>query len=846
MDAAAPSHEVEAVAFAVAGVCALLGTSAMLAPAAKRLALPYTVLVAVFGAAIGAFLTVAPQLGGMAAAAAALFAETELPSDALLYLFLPPLLFASGIHIDLRRLLDDIWSVVLLAVVAVLVCCIVVGAATVGFMNADGVSVIGGPEWRELLLLALLLGAVVAPTDTAAILSIFKDIGAPRRLATIVEGESLFNDAAAIALVVVLIAALGGDTSGGFVGAGFAFLKQLGGGLAFGWAAGAVAARAIVLARGFVVAETSLTLALAYVTFAVAQLLLDVSGIIAVVAAAITFAALVRTRISAGSWDALLTLWKQLDFWATTLIFVFAAMTAPEVLATLRWTDLAALGVIYVATLAARALMTFVAMPALARLGLSEPFSKSYRVALAWGGVRGALTVVLALFVTQSAAVAATGAGNARLILVLAFGYVLMTLAINATTLRVVMRALKLHLLSRREQVVRDRVMALSRERIETEIRDVARRFGLEREKPTHAVTSASTLSPEERLQVALLILTNRETELIMRALDRGLIGRDVADIALAQNGRMFDAARERGAVGYREAMRRNQAFTAWFRIALFLHRRFGMRRPLASAISSRFELMLSKQRAVEQLIDFAKENLPFVIGEKALDEIVSLLKERVLELKEIVAGMERQYPAYATMVREYLVERIALSLEEAEYRAQRQHGLISEEIFDDLEADRLSRVRALSRRPPLDLGLEISGMIARVPLFEGLDEDELAEIARLLKPELAVQRERVIRAGAVGREMYFIASGQVEIVSADGRTRLGDGEFFGEVALLTAQPRNADVIALTYCELLVLKREDLDRVVSRRPELRAQMTARAAARANGALTPPARPEGPA
>lgn len=89
---------------------------------------------------------------------------------------------------------------------------------------------------------------------------------------------------------------------------------------------------------------------------------------------------------------------EQPHFWAITLIFVFAAMEAPAVLADLRWSDLAALTVLYLTTLAARALVTFGVMPPPVALGLSEPFNRAYRAVLTWGGVRGALTVVLALF----------------------------------------------------------------------------------------------------------------------------------------------------------------------------------------------------------------------------------------------------------------------------------------------------------------------------------------------------------------------------------------------------------------------------------------------------------------
>lgn len=834
-DAGTAASHVEVIAYAAGGVAALLGTASLLMPAARRLSLPYTVLIAVFGAAVGALLAVMPDFGGGAARMAALLNETEMPSEALLYLFLPPLLFVAGLHIELSRLMDDIWPVLVLAIVAVIACCLAVGFSLAPFMAADGVSLIGGSEPEELLLLALLLGAVVAPTDTAAILSIFRDIGAPRRLSTIVEGESLFNDAASIALVVVLIAALGGDTSGGVGGAGLELVKQLGGGILLGIVMGRLTAFVTQAARGFVVAETTLTVMLAYLAFSVAQLVLGVSGIIAVVAAAVTFGTRARTRLTPGSWDALKALWGQLDFWATTLIFVFAAMTAPAVLGTLRWSDLAALGAVYGAALAARAAIVFGVFPVLTRLRLTDPVSRGYRTVLAWGGVRGALTVVLALFVTEDRSVLATGEENARLILVLAFGFVLLTLFVNATTLRMLMRVLRLDKLDPRERMVRDRVMALSRARVEEAVIAAARDLGLERPAREAEAQTHDGLSPDEHVQVALIGLTNREAELSMQGLERGVIDRGIAEIMLAQAGRLADAIRTRGRAGYIEVAKQNHLPTRGFHFAMWVHRRFGVSSLIAAEIAQRYELMLIKGRLVVQLKEFAARELPQVVGQNATGVVLGLLDDRAKAMAATVAAIEKQYPTYARSVRGLLVERLALSLEEAEYAVQRDQALISEEIYEDLEADRLRRVKAVRARPVLDLGLEITDMLGRVPLFAGLPESGLAAVAELLRPVLAVQNEAVIKTGTIGREMYFIVSGDVDVMTPRGPVRLGPGAFFGEVALLTSRPRNADVVAASYCELLMLKKRDLDALMAAQPQLKVEIEARAAARAAAA-----------
>ena len=71
---------------------------------------------------------------------------------------------------------------------------------------------------------------------------------------------------------------------------------------------------------------------------------------------------------------------------------------------------------------------------------------------------------------------------------------------------------------------------------------------------------------------------------------------------------------------------------------------------------------------------------------------------------------------------------------------------------------------------------------------------------------------------------MYFIASGAVEVRLPARRIRLGSGDFFGEMALLSGRPRQADVVALTYCQLLVLRKADFERFLAANPDARAMI----------------------
>ena len=185
---------------AVFSVTALLGLVSLLLPLAERFAIPYAVLLALVGIAIGAATNIplAYQPGGIVGDVVGWLRDFGLSAESLLYVFLPALLFEAAIGVDVRQLSDEVAPVLLLAAIGVVVCTFVVGFAL------WPVSPVG-------VLACIILGAIIATTDPVAVVAIFHDIGAPRRLSTLVQGESQFNDAAAIAIYSLAVAMLAGD-----------------------------------------------------------------------------------------------------------------------------------------------------------------------------------------------------------------------------------------------------------------------------------------------------------------------------------------------------------------------------------------------------------------------------------------------------------------------------------------------------------------------------------------------------------------------------------------------------------------------------------------------------------
>ncbi|MEQ9123361.1 MAG: cation:proton antiporter, partial [Alphaproteobacteria bacterium] len=251
----------------------LLAIAATAVPLAKRLGQPATVLLAALGLLHG----MATTILGFDAYEGALdsydlwfVAQLALDSQAMLYVFLPPLLFEMTLAVSIRRLMEDATVVMTMAILAVATATAAVGLS---IWLASPIS----------LVACLLLGAAVATTDPGAVISTFREIGAPRRLLVILEGESLLNDAAAIAIFGLLIAILQETATPSVAGVLADFLYSFGSGAVIGLLAAALAGRIYPWLAGSTAAEASLTVVLAYGAYIGAEQAFGGSGVVAVV-----------------------------------------------------------------------------------------------------------------------------------------------------------------------------------------------------------------------------------------------------------------------------------------------------------------------------------------------------------------------------------------------------------------------------------------------------------------------------------------------------------------------------------------------------------------------------------
>jgi CPA1 family monovalent cation:H+ antiporter len=820
----------------VFGLAGLFVLVSFLPSLARRLALPETVLLAVLGVGLGVVIGVgqAPA-GDVANDFLAALGNLKIPSDAFLYIFLPPLLFEMAIKLDVRRLMDEIVPILLMAIVAVILTALVVGVALWELTGAG-------------LLAALLLGAVIATTDPAAVVGIFRDIGAPRRLTLLVQGESLFNDAAAIALASLIVGLITGNGEGDLTHTVIDFLLEFLGGALFGYLIARGAALLLPALRGFKYAETTLTVALAYLAFILGSQYLHVSGVVACVVAGLTLGTTGRTRVTPTSWESMVETWEQLGFWSNSLIFVLAAMLVPQLLAGLAPIDFLRLAVLVAAALMARATVVYGLLSPLAALKLTGKVSNAYRAVIVWGGLRGAVSLALALGVSASPSLPVD---TRHLVGVLTTGFVLFTLFVNAPTLRPLLRLLGLDRLGATERALRAGALDLAHAEAKTKVETAVAAEGLDPaltkrafeqiEAPLDGNTPAAVAAATEGAKpgkseldmaaVALSILTQYEVERVHQRLREGTLSRRTAEAKLADASRLMDGLKQGGAEGYVHAVDEVLKFPRRIRWGMHLQQWFAIERPLAEMLGDRFNKLFVSSLVLMDLGEFLRHRVRPVVGEGAATAAGAVLQRRRDGVAKALGALRLQYPDYAHQLEELYVSRLALRSIEDGYQSMHKEAVLSDEVYDNLIRGLNQRRRAAFRQLRLDIAMAPETLLQRVRLFQGLSNDGRRRVAKLMRPRLALPGEQIVKVGEHGDSMFFITTGAVEVVLPHTPVRLGTGEFFGEVALVTNRPRTADVVALSYSNLLVLNARDLSRLSEADPEIGREIAAVAKAR---------------
>jgi len=380
-----------------------LTVAALVGIATRRIAMPYSVALVFVGLAVGVFL---PDL------------HPQVTPELVLVVLLPGLVFDASLRIDLRELRRTMFSVGFLAGPGVLIVAVAVAAALA----------IGTGLPFEL---GFIVGAMVAATDPAAVVAAFKRLGVPPRLATVTEGESLFNDGTGLTLFAIAISVLSTTVTARSVVETVVITVVVS--AVIGIAVGYVAARLVSTVDDHLI-ELTISVSAAYGSYLLADLFHE-SGVIATVIAGIVLGNHGRqTRFSSRGVEALDTVWEFVAFLMTALVFLIVGLSISllEFAGRMPWVAWGIIGV-----LVGRAIIVY------AMLGVAwsirPPTSATSAVrtgwlhVLFWSGLRGAVAVALALSLPADIP-------RRQLLQEITYGIVLFTLIVQGMTIEPLVR----------------------------------------------------------------------------------------------------------------------------------------------------------------------------------------------------------------------------------------------------------------------------------------------------------------------------------------------------------------------------------------------------------------------
>ena len=370
-----------------------------------------------------------------------LLQRVHLTPNFILYILLPTLIFDAAINLDARELMRNIVPVFLLAAPGVLLTTAVVGLIVAKF------TVLG-------LNAAMLFGALISTTDTAAVIALFNELGAPKRLAMLVDGESLFNDATAIVMFDIVTAIVAGSllladpaqawNASTLAGVPGRFLLVFCGGGLVGAAVGWAMMQIIRFSHHDPLIEVGLTTVVAYAAFILANYYCKFSGVMAACGAGMVVNYYGRRFLADNMREAIRRFWGFAAFMANSMIFLLLGLTQSYLIHDVgRLRDVAgAIGVAILAVLFSRVLI--LGLTALGYNPFAKPANKITRPMLLvmwWGGLRGALPIALAVSISP----VLVSPAERALVVQLTLGVILFTMLVQGTTLKRLMRRYGFH-----------------------------------------------------------------------------------------------------------------------------------------------------------------------------------------------------------------------------------------------------------------------------------------------------------------------------------------------------------------------------------------------------------------
>lgn len=397
--------------------------------------IPYTVALVIVGLAMG-FLASRFEFIGF-------LNEFKLSPELVFYVFLPTLIFESAFNLKFSHFKQNLYSITLLSTIGMLISTAIISSGMHYFLDFP---------WQT----SLLFGSLISATDPIAVLALFKKIGAPKRLASLIEGESLFNDGTVLVLFGILAS---GQTR--IITSFGHFLQIVVGGILVGTLLGLMFSKALDYVKNSKEIEISLTLILAHATFIIAEYFLGVSGIMATVFAGIVIGNYGAHKISYQVKEIMSHFWDYASYLANSLLFLMVGLivySSKDIALDLFKPLMMIVGLV----LAARLIMVYGLLGS-SNLFLKRKIPVSWMHIIQWGGLRGALAIALILTLPADTPFY-------QEMFIFTVGVIFFTLIVNGFTIKPLMTLLGLDSFSIMEEFQKNENQALIQHQVDDKL----------------------------------------------------------------------------------------------------------------------------------------------------------------------------------------------------------------------------------------------------------------------------------------------------------------------------------------------------------------------------------------
>lgn len=733
----------------------------------------------------------------------------------ILYVFLPTLIFEAAFAMDVHTFRKSFTNAFIMAVPGIILALFLTAGIVMGISKSG----IGLENWNWSL--ALLFGVVISANDPVAVVSLLKELGASKKIGTLIEGESLLNDGTAIVIFMVILTALTG--SGESASPVVEFIRVAIGGTLVGIIIGGIAIGWVKKVFNDALVEITVIIGAAYLTFFICENFLHVSGVLGLVALGLLMGGIGRTRISPEVEHFLHEFWEMAAFLANTLIFlIVGVIIASRIIFTAE--DFLILGIIYIGIHVVRAITIGTFFPIMKNAGYGLDKKNAY--ILWWGALRGAIGLALALIVAGETVIPEE---IRQQFLFYTAGIVTLTLLVNATTIGYLVKKLGLTKLAPAKAMMLYNAKKYLREATENSMSKLKKDRFLKNAE-WNAVREYLPEMPEEQE------LQDQELESKVAEARRRVLEKEKASywtqfkegiLSGTAVRQLSDAINEIIDMGGRVPLSERKDLENLWKTPKILNKL--QKVPLLGKIAERIFVdnlavsydtakgFITAQYDALKLVEsmYMKTADDSTIEEDILEQIEEEINENRIHGITFLRNLRNSYPEIYNSISTREAIRYTLNYEQKTVERLLKKGQIDGEEAKKINSSIEQRMKQLIDSPPSAKPPEKAKLLENIKWLRNLDKETFNKVVNLFQYRVYAVGEKIIKEKTQTDGMFIIARGNVKVYQDKKLIEvLGKDSVIGEIATLTDAPRTATIVAESPVSVLRLTSVSMQQII--------------------------------